>query len=487
MARFGDVDITALSTQITSKKYTFDVWLYIQTYNTGKFGNYSFEWNRYLKIKLGYANGSYTSTCYPLFERTQTAYENSNSETINFVTETLPWVYLRCSVDIEKKLYFHYHQTLFTRERTLQTTLTDIISTGTVSLKFVNENQNRGILFFRLLRLFKCYDCQIPDMYRLNWITPAVIGDQISNEDLLYHIDGKIIGYNTIDRSDIDAEQKQKIAFIKDTDGTVTQTAFITALTSSQFLGYNVVDLTASKYKPLFTPKSTNNLYPEGTYLWSGLLKLNELEDVRVPDVLPSYTGRYTMEFWFMITDVAKLTQGVHIIWKNLVSVTLVQDSTDNTKLNMFCWPQDFKLNAEINADLMNTYGAANIQNLVSDSRILNYERKQRSSSINNTWIYVRCAFNGSEKTFYSIFEDVTPGTPTEITVKSEFMYTYSSTTNQKISTSNDYPFRYFFQNAEKTSLYFSGMSKNTNCVFYLRNIWLFDDYLPKNMDFRHV
>jgi len=485
LSRFENIDITDISNAVNTKLYTFETWVYIQSYMTGGFGNYSFEWNRHLKINLGYQKGKYTSTCYPIFERLNSAYENSNNVQINFTADQLPWVYLRCSVDISNKLYFHYNQSLTTTEQVLNTSLTDIPSSGTVSLKFVNNNKNRGIIFLRLLRLFNCYDCNTADIYRLNWITPVTIGDQIQYENLMYHVDEKITGNDTIDRSDVNAETKQKIKYIKTNDGTVTQTPVITQVSNSDFLGYNVVDLSSSKYLPLYTPKSTNNLYPENQYLWSGLIKLNEVQDVKIDQISPSFNGRYTFEFWYMVDDITKLTKGFHIIWRNLASVTIIQDSTNTSFLNMFCWPQDFKLNVETGTDIQSVYGA-DIFTMLNNNKVLNYEKKVRSSSINNTWTYVRCAVNTGDKVYYSKLEDVTVGTPTEVELKSDVLFSVSGI-NSKTTTSNDYPFRYYFQNGEKTYIQLAGMSLNTGCTIYVRNIWLFTEYLPIKMDFRHL
>lgn len=394
----------------------------------------------------------------------------------------MPWVYIRCSVDIENKLYFHYDQFLKTSEIFLNTTLKDIPETGTASLKFVNGNQNRGIIFFRLLRLFSCYDCQIPDIYRLNWITPLAFSDQFTWDNLLYHIDGKIKDYDSIDRSDVDAEKKQKFKYIKDVDVDVLETDEITPLTTSEFLGYNLIDLSPEKYLPLNSPKSTNNLYPENNELWSGLIKLNEVEDVKIDNIAPSFNGRYTIEFWFIVENISKLSKGFHIIWRNLASVTLMQESS----LSMFCWPQDFKLNSEIGSDISTIYGSGDLNRMLGENRVINYEKKQRAKDINNTWMYVRCAVNNGDRVFYSRLEDNTAEKIKEVEIKPDVMYTVD-VNNFKNTVTNDYPFRYYFQNGEKTYLMLAGMSKNVDCTIYVRNIWLFSEYLPITMDFRHM
>lgn len=491
MARFADYTFTEISAAFTTKKYTFEVWVYSQTYVAGKFGSYAFEWNKYLKIVLGQEGGKYTSTCYPLYSADDNTFENSNSEKINFDADKYPWVYIRCSVDILAKKYFHYQEKSFTTEKTLNTALADVISAGATArqLKLVNGNKNRGVLYFRLLRLYECYDCQAIDQFRIDWRTVATISNQITNNSLKYHVDERITGGTPLPRTDDDAETKQKLYFQSGVAAALAGT-FLTEVSSTDFYGYNQFDLSADKYKELTQPIATGYLCPESTYFCTGMIKLNQVEDFKIPDVSPSYSGRYTIEFWTMVTDITKLTKGYHIIWKNHASVSLVQDYTDttntsnNNKMNMFCWPQEFKLNAEVSADIQKIY-AADIINLTSNNKVLNYEKKQRTTSINNTWVYIRCAVNTGEKVFYSIFEDVTAGTPTELELKADTLFTLNNS-GTKTTTGNDYPFRYFFQNNEKTFLQIAGINKNADVDIYLRNIYLFTEYLPTVMNFRH-
>ena len=156
-------------------------------------------------------------------------------------------------------------------------------------------------------------------------------------------MDGKTSGYNTIDRTDKEAEKKQKIRYIKDDTG-ISESSFLSPLSSSDFLGYNVLDITTNgKYNQLFTPQSTNYLCPENTYFCLGLVKLNQVNDVKIDEVTPSFSGKYTIEFWTMISNVTNLIDGFHIIWKNLASVTVIADNVTSGQLNTICWPQDFK------------------------------------------------------------------------------------------------------------------------------------------------
>jgi len=449
---------------ITTKKYTFETWIYSQTYLSGQFGTYSFIWNRYLKIVIAGKNSAYSSTCYPLYKE-EDDYKDSNSNELTFESDALPWVYLRCSVNIETKKYFHFKEKSFTSEQDLDTLLTDIL-TGDAYLKFVNDSKNRGVLFFRLLRLWNCYDCQQVDSYRINWINLDIIKSQIANNNLLYHVDGRILSYDTIDRTADNAVSRQTIKYIKDDSG-VINSEYLAPLTKTEFLGYNVIDFTTQgKYNELSTPQSTNHLCPENTYFCLGLVKLNQVNDVYIPDVAPSLSGKYTIEFWTMISDVTSLKNGFHIIWKNLASVTVIADNINSEELNTICWPQDFMFE---DPNVIEAKFGPDIHNLLSVPNIVNKEKKKRTSDINMKWLYVRCAVNTVYKKFYSVLEDETVIIPTEISM--------TATT----------PMSYTFTSRDTTNVLLTGMSSNSNCVIYLRNLWLYSNYLLPNNNTRNL
>ena len=465
LARFSDFELTNFNAAITTKAYTFEVWIYSQTYVAGKFGTYNFIWNRYLKVEIKGKNTSYASTCYPLWEAAY-ADKSVNKQEVEFTSDQLPWVYLRCSVNITTKKYFHFHEKSSITEQTLTTSLTDVL-TGAASLKFENNTKNKGILFFRLLRLYNCYDCQTADNYRINWVNVEIIKSQIANFNLLYHVDGKILANETIDRSDPDAEQKQKLKYIKGSSG-VEESAVLVPLPKSEFIGYGALDITtANKYGQLYTPQASNYLCPENTYFCLGLVKLNQVSNVQIDTVTPSFTGKYTIEFWTMITSVSNIANGFHIIWKNLGSVTIIKDNSNNSSLNMICWPQDHMFSA---LNIIEGKSGTDIHNLYSGAAIANKDKQIRTINIDNKWLYVRCAVNTSIKKFYSVLEDeTTVGTPTEVTM--------TATT----------PMAYAFTAGDTTSVLLNGMSGNSSCVIYLRNLWLYANYLLPNYNTRHL
>lgn len=60
-------------------EYTFEFWLYMDTYVPANFHGVHLEWNKHLKIELGYTGGSYTSKCIPVFIEGNAAIIATNS------------------------------------------------------------------------------------------------------------------------------------------------------------------------------------------------------------------------------------------------------------------------------------------------------------------------------------------------------------------------------------------------------------------------
>jgi len=456
LTRFNDFELSDFSAEITTKQYTFEVWIYSQTYIAGTFNMYSFIWNRYLRIDIkGKTANNYSSTCYPLYEESDTN-KLVNKFDVDFTSDQLPWVYLRCSVDIVNKKYFHYQEKSSTTEQDLNTSLTDILP-GTASLKFVNNSKNRGILFFRLLKLYNCYDCLPIDHYRKDFRTVSVIQNLITSNNLLYHIDGKITGFDTIDRTDDNAENKQVINYILDQTG--VKSFALTPLSTDDFLGYNVLDFdTPNKYGQL----NTDYLCTENSNFCTGLVKLNEVTDIKISSVPPSLNGQYTIEFWTMISNISNLTNGFHIIWKGLGSVTIIKDKKDSNSINMICWSQDFQFKTP---NMIENKFGDNIYSILDSNSIPNFEKKTRSSLINNKWLFVRCAVDSKNKIYHSILEDGNSVIQIE---------------NRMTDTT---PMSPIFSDGQTTYVLINGISGNSDCTIYLRNLFIYPIYVnPSNI-----
>lgn len=227
--------------------------------------------------------------------------------------------------------------------------------------------------------------------------------------------------------------------------------------------GYNILDLsTTSKYYQLTTPQSSNYLCTENVYMCTGLIKLNEVNNFQFTAIKPSITKKYTIEFWTNISSITTLTSGFHVIWKGLAAITLIQDSTNTSQLAMICWPQEFLLTGGTAID---TVFGSSLNSIYNTASILNKERKLKTTNNTNTWLFVRCASDTEFKLYYSTIEDDSQATITE---------------NSMQTTSPQSP---TFSGADTTNLFVNGISTNTGSTIYIRNIWLYSNYLlPSNL-----
>ena len=204
-------------------------------------------------------------------------------------------------------------------------------------------------------------------------------------------------------------------------------------------------------------------------YTRTNLLKLTSVNNIEINDLNPPFGGRYTMEFWFLNSS-SNLPFGIHFIWKNLLSISLIQDTANGTNLNLYCWPQDYKV-----PQLKDLY-ATDFNSFVSANKNVNFNQSTVNNYRNN-WVNVRCAMNYQMRAFY--LTNILNGV--ENIVNSEIKPELISKDN-----SNDYPLRYFWQNNELTSLSIVGANKNPNTYFYLRSLALFSDFLTTNYSFRN-
>lgn len=434
-ARLSPTTVSTASTSTTG--YTMEFWVYINTYVAGTFNGFDIQWDKQLWINLSYNNG-YISSCYPLYDSTNTQYELSNKESIN-LTDPTKWVYIRCSVDTTNKLYFHFHETMVTSEKTLSGNAPTITAGQQTTLKFISNSTDRGVIFFRQFRLWNCYLCQQADTYKLD-ITSASVASYTN----LLHLWDPVYGATITDMKNAGAN-------------------IITPTINPVSLGYNLLNIPNTYYKLV----SPTYLCLETVVVCTGLLKFNQISDISFTNIPPAMNSRYTIEFWTLVTNVQQVKTGYHLIWKNIISVSIVQDTT-STGLDIYCFPQDYKLN------VANTTGSA-IHTLASNTANVD---SIKTSNYNGKWQWVRCAVSNNQKEFYLSNNAIKQ-------LKSDLMYTYNQNGVSK-SVLNDVPFRYFFKDSELSTFSLLGSNKNSSSDIYIRYVYLFNDYIPQSYAFKY-
>ena len=419
-----------------------EFWIYINLYVPSAFDNLVIEWEKHLKIVLSF-NSGFKSRCFPIFYAANPTLNSANSFSVDFSANGTPWGYIRCSVDLAQRLYFSFDENLVTTEKDLLSTFTTSIATGATTLVFKGGSDdtklaNQGAIFIRHLRLWKCYLCQDSDTFKLD-IT-ILTAPKYTN--LLYLFDSPYIDPDKI--TDIKANQ----------DYTLTA--------NTNWIGYNVFDM--STYKRLTTSLTNNGnayLCSEFKDVCSGLLKLNQVQNLTFSGIQPPMNSRFTIELWALNTNTSNLSAGIHFVWRNVGAVSLVRDLKTSSTLNSYCWAQDHRL------DLQNTITDSSVNGLTLNT--LNYDVIQTTNS-NNQWVWIRCAVNFTNRQFYLSDNAIK-------TMQGELVY-------GKVN--NDVPFRYLWQNNELSSFVIAGASLNSSSDIIVRSIYLFNDYIPKGYLFKY-
>ncbi len=181
--------------------------------------------------------------------------------------------------------------------------------------------------------------------------------------------------------------------------------------------------------------------------------------------ILSAYAGRYTMEFWFFSED-AEIDQlkGLNVIWTNHVSISI---SKSTANLQAICFPQAWR------DDIQSSNTAfTNLSEMYNNALAKSNAFKTDITAAANlgSWYWLRCAVSHSIAKYYLSDYGIQ-------TLLAEKVYD---------NIRNDVPFRHFLGPDQKSSLKIQN-AKNNNKKLYLRNVNLFNDYIPTTYQFRHM
>ena len=199
------------------------------------------------------------------------------------------------------------------------------------------------------------------------------------------------------------------------------------------------------------------------------IINLSGIKDLTFDSITPSGTGRYTMELWLKIKNVARFLNGINTIWRYHISISAFTDTLKD-KLSLYCFPQDYLvfLSGKKGRDILPVAdGALNKLNIDLDL-----------SKKDNTWIYMRCAYNWDNEKYYFESKD------SEDEVSKEGEFKKEKTYDDKTV---DYPFKYLFTYYDTYSAYIENAHLNEECEVYIRSLYLYNEYLPIRYDTQNV
>ncbi len=193
-------------------------------------------------------------------------------------------------------------------------------------------------------------------------------------------------------------------------------------------------------------------------------LDLTQFNDISLVNIPVAHNGLYTMEFWVFTEDLTDITSSMNIIWDKHVSISLLK--TGSNKLGAYCFPQAY-------IDDLKGKSGTEITSLFSNARNAFLSDMTPVPNLGN-WYWVRCAVSYMVEKYYVTGTNIAPVLQT---LKPEILYD---------TTQNDVPFRKYFDGNEQVSLYIIGAKNHTKKI-YLRNIYLYNDYIPPLYDFRYM
>lgn len=218
-------------------EYSIDMWVYMNNYVSDQFNTYEVRWDKQLSIKISYSSG-FKSTCYPVYDSTNSPLTAQNTNQINI--NPTRWAYVRCGIDLTNSKYYHLSENgSFTENTLIISPITPPTVSANTTLEFYHDSLNRGVLFFRQIRLWKCYKCQEADSHSLYLTSTSA-----ALHTLLLHAWDPI--YNSAGTVDDLKTAANTITLTKDTN----------------WIGYNMLDL--SHYYDLIPTQISNfAVFPE--------------------------------------------------------------------------------------------------------------------------------------------------------------------------------------------------------------------------------
>ncbi len=455
MGSLSDIKVetkNAVKTAGTAPEYTLEFWVYLYSYTVPYFGTGSHNviWDKHTKISITTdLSNNFIAKCYPSVDTSAPVLYPTFS-TLKMVNEK--WNYLRCSTDQVQKLYSAKNEF---DEVALQSFGShydfsgDTVG-GQAFIHFTQSNVkiNWGVIFMAQIRIYNCFKC----LQKFDHFVPVTNTEFTSNHvDVINPVyDWKTAGYETrINKIETINPGTTHVATVVNGGDPLVKPGY----------SYNVIDIT--KYKRI-----EDSFCAAGSSACSTIIKINELQNATFTKVPVAYQGRYTIEFWYWVSDIQKFSQGFNIVWKKHVSLSTVQSNENQTVLLLFCFPQDY---------LVSPYGLfkGNIHNLQKNTE--NSDLQLRTNTAN--WIWARCSISGNLNTFYLATDSITNSNKT---FKGELIFKDKTAKNK---------FKYF-HDTPTTDVIIDGVSKSQpsndanalkNIYLYIRSINCYNEYFPPN------
>ena len=447
--------INELSTAQRTKKYTLQFWVLAYEYHSGNFEGIEIEWTHHLKI--------YTNPTKAFCK----IYDNASSNlrlTLNFAKNK--WVFLSCAVDFINNLtsfsYTDVDDKIYKEDSTITSSfdneLLDSVSNSQSELKIKDySGKEWGLLFYRQIALWRDAYFNSEFLSHVNINTPSLFPD-------LLHIFKP--DFN-IDRD----YTKNYNEYLKTKDLVNSDKILTVNYDSSQLYGINKFP-TVNDIK--FCSEN-GEFYDTTSKSCIQFLDLSKVSDFNFTEIPNSYSGSYSMGFWFFLEDSSILTDssGIDVNWGKHMQISIV---LKNNKLEGVCFPQGY------DADEYNTF-TEKYDNTLNRKRINLLNDNDISSG---TWVWTICSVSNYLGKYYILGNNNNVENLIEDLI-TETLYIYNDLEIKKI-----YPLRYYMSDINNnnlstpTTLSIKGIEGKTSQI-YMRSIQLFRDYIPPEYLIKYI
>lgn len=207
---------------------------------------------------------------------------------------------------------------------------------------------------------------------------------------------------------------------------------------------------------------------------------LSQFNAITINNLQPIMTNRVTLSFWTQISNIQGMSNSIiNLSVKQFLVVSLGAFGT--TGIQVFCTPNQKYLPF---SDNQTSNTGLNVSNLgPAASRVSNQipfaANSASSYGYDGRWFHTRCAISYDQNSMYLNNYSWGQDQLVSQTISTERLY------NSPSNVDSDNHFKYFFRSGEMSTFQISN-NNNISVPIYLRNIYIFREYIPVGIKLEH-
>ena len=444
-AKIKDKEITGIKTGRFG--FTLHFWVFAHSYVDKSFKGISVEWKGHTTVQVGLdSSGKYYFTCLINGE--------PKGKYVDFVMNE--WNFLHCAVNYNYSKYYIASENRAYSDGFTYTVIPEEILASSTSLilKDLTNVQDWGVLFFRYIRLWK-------EAFKYSsFLSRIHIINNYFSTSLLHQWDTEIYQRGVMARHRVYVSPRDWSKYFE-------------VEYSEDKIGTNIVPEEIYQ-KVLDEPYLCNEdgqFYDRKTKTCVNFTDASNIEeDFTVKQIDVSYSHNYGIAFWIFFENHRDIEKPINFIWQYHMQLSL--QFVGNT-FKAYCFPQNYKPYSDI---LENSDFSLDEKT----KKILNSATNEYTDDLSGSWTWFQCSLSYYNRYFYL--------NENRQNLISETLYKEGT-----IEYKNDEPLGYFFNgitedlSSLKVEITANRKEFPDHKRIYLRCLYLFNDFLPFNYDFKYM